>query len=150
MCVCCVGPICTYIYTRITWKYLSYNFCILVDKWNVIYVCCVGYICIDVRYTFMYLSYDLCILVNIRIVNCVLVCVHEIGVTLHACIWIIHYALFSIYIYIYYMCVQIYYLFIFYKNVFDICKMYIHCLILDKCIFMDVSVLNHIIWGYIV
>ncbi len=112
-----------------------------------IYVCYVSYLYkyIDVIYTFMYLSYDLCILVNIQTINCVLACVHEIGVTLHACIWIIHHALFSIYIYVHYMCVQIYYctclfnyyIVFVYRNVFNICKMYIHCLILDKCIFMD-------------
>jgi hypothetical protein len=140
MCVCCV---CRYIYTKITCKYLNYIFCILVNKWNAICICCVGYLYkyIDVIYTFMYSSYDLCILVSIRTINCV----HEIDVPLHACIWIVHYALFSIYIYIHYMCVQIYYLFFVYKNVLDICKMYLHCLILDKCIFMDVSIPNHII-----
>lgn len=130
MCVCCVGLVCTYIYTKTTCKYLNYNFCILVNKWNVICICCVGYLYkyIDVKYTFMYLSYNLCILVNIRTINCVLACVHEIDVTLHACIWIIHYALFSIYIYIHYMCVQIYYLFFVYINVFNICKMNIYIL----------------------
>jgi hypothetical protein len=65
----------------------------------------------------------------IWILICVLACVHEVGVILHACIWTILYALLSTYVYIMYMYVnymflQICYIFVVYKNVFNIQNVY--------------------------
>jgi hypothetical protein len=109
--LCCVGSVCTYTHIRYICLCMSYNMCIVLACYIYIYSVVSICTCIDDVYTHAFESY-IVHNVSIWIVICVLTCVHEICVPLHACTWIILYAFFQhmdyimtwTYVYIMYVC----------------------------------------------